>query len=67
MHYVPQTLINTERDDIIKLGRIEYMVSEIKTQSNTVTSHKSDLDTAVDTVYEVHDELKGLCKICLVE
>jgi E3 ubiquitin-protein ligase DOA10 len=43
------------------------MVSEMKTQTGTLTSHKSDLDTAVDTVYEVHEELKGLCKICLVE
>lgn len=60
-------MLIVEIDDIIKLGRIEYMVSEMKTQGDTLTSHKSDLDSAVETVYEVNTELKGLCKICLVE
>lgn len=43
------------------------MVSEIKVKDTVLTSKKSDIDSAIEAVYEVVDDLKGSCKICLIE
>lgn len=50
---------------MIKLGRIEYVVSELKTAEQTLSNRKTDTDQ--QKVYEVHENLSGQCKICLGE
>lgn len=42
---------NVEIDDIIKLGRVKYRVSEMKTPAGVFTSQKS----LVDTVSELNE------------
>jgi hypothetical protein len=55
----------SEIGDVIKLGRIEYVVSELKTGDQTLSNRKVDNDAM--KVYEVHENLSGQCKICLGE
>lgn len=54
-----------EIGDVIKLGRIEYVVSELKTSEQTLSNRKVESDS--HKVYEVNEHLTGLCKICLGE
>ena len=55
----------SEIGDIIKLGRIEYVVSELKTASETLSNRRITSDAM--KIYELNETLEGQCKICLAE